>query len=384
MKSRLRTGAAHWLRGLSVVASLALSLAVQPACAAPAVAKPDPAALRAEAFEAAQWAVRSDAAEALAKLSVRFAKGADAIAGLTTQRDALTAHRDAVERRLEQLYGSTAANADRDRALARADYDQTQASLDALDKTIEASFPAYAELTNPKAASLAQTQALLKPNEGLIFILVNPEATYVWGLTHDQSVWARADDLGEKPLGDAVTRLRQQLHLASLAAAMPQGQGGAGAERYDIALAYSLYDRLIRPVEGVFKGKTTLISVTTGPLSALPLAALPTDPPGAAGDSDEGLRGLHWLIDRYALATLPAVSSLKTLRCDLVAAADRAPGCPPSNAASRVSAAQDRLSLVGFGAPALDPRPTGLKPRTERATFPPPRCSTEPTPIGTS
>jgi CHAT domain-containing protein len=335
------------LRIVLVAAALGLGFAAGPLRAQAAVGAEDPAALRAEAFEAAQWAVRSEAAEALAKLSARFAKGGDAIAGLTNERDELMARRAQLERRLEQLYGSTGADAEPQRAQARRDYSAAQAALDELDRRIEAAFPAYADLINPKAVSLAQTQALLKPDEGLILFLVNPEATYVWAVTREKSTWARVDDLGEQPLADAVAKLRRQLNWKEVS-------GEKGAAHYDSALAYRLYDRLIRPVEGVLAGKTTLITVTSGPLSAFPLAALPTDPAGPGGDTVEGMRRLHWLVDRYALATLPSVSSLKTLRCDLVARASQAPGCPKATASQPAAAVARGVLLFGVGAPALN------------------------------
>ena len=50
--------------------------------------------LRAEAFEAAQWAIASDAADALAKVSARFAQGDDAIGRLAEERETLIIRRD--------------------------------------------------------------------------------------------------------------------------------------------------------------------------------------------------------------------------------------------------------------------------------------------------
>ena len=46
-----------------------------------------PESLRAEAFEAAQWAIASDAADALAKVSARFAEGDDALGRLAEERE---------------------------------------------------------------------------------------------------------------------------------------------------------------------------------------------------------------------------------------------------------------------------------------------------------
>jgi len=321
-------------------------LAAMPAQAAPGSAD----ALRAEAFEAAQWAERSDSAEALAKLSARFAHGSGSLAQLAAQRDALATRRDQIARRLDALYAGANIQTDVMRAQTRKDFDDAQAQLDALDQQITSQFPAYAELTNPRPLPLAQTQALLKPNEALVFILVGPDASYIWSVSRDAATWARADDLGAKTLADDVSSLRAELTPSA---------ADATSKRYDVQLAYHLYDRLIRPVEPVLQGKTVVLTVTTGPLTALPLALLPVDPPGA-GDSDDALRRLHWMVDRYALATLPSVSSLKTLRCDLVVEAARAPGCSRATAGGPQANGQSGVPLVGFGAPALDP------PRDER------------------
>ena len=63
------------------LASVVALLAVFAANPAPA-RQETPAALRAEAWEAAQWAIASDAADALAKVSARFAQGDDALGRL--------------------------------------------------------------------------------------------------------------------------------------------------------------------------------------------------------------------------------------------------------------------------------------------------------------
>jgi len=320
-------------------------------------AKNDPDSLRAEAFEAAQWAVSSDAADALSKMSARFASGSDDIAKLAQRREALITRRTSLERQIEQLYGATAGS-DAQRAQLRQDYDQAGKDLANEDKEIAAKFPAYAELTNPQAVPLKEAQALLKPNEGILFVLVNPEATYVWAVSRDRADWARADDLGEKPLTDAVAVLR--IGLTFSAASGNDGPDPSGQPaQFDSKLAYHLYDRLLRPVESVFNGKTTLFVVTTGPLSSLPLAVLRTAPPNASTDDARVTDGRqNWLIDRYALATLPTVSSLKTLRCYLAPnSAEVSSGCPPSMPRrSKSASGVARPPLVGFGAPALDER----------------------------
>ncbi|HAV49448.1 MAG TPA: hypothetical protein DCX75_04360, partial [Brevundimonas sp.] len=121
---------------------------------------------------------------------------------------------------------------------------------------------------------------------------------------------------------------------------------GRPVRAYDRAEAHRLYQALIQPVESVFEGRTTLITVVSGPLTTLPLAALVTAPPVGEDTGPEALVTTEWLIDRYALATLPSVSSLKALRCHLATAAERHAGCPPRLTPARDArraAAPDRL-----------------------------------------
>ena len=254
----------------------------------------------------------------------------------------------------------------------RSDYEAVIQRLKVVDADIEARFPAYAELTSPRALTVSETQALLKPDEGLLLILVNPDATYVWGLTRERVAWARAADLNETAMNEAVATLRASLTTAAASSRGDDGDWldpalltGRPTPAFDQAEAYRLYAELVKPVEAVFEGKTTLITVTTGALTTLPLAVLTTAPPpetrGRANLGPEALDAAPWLIDRYALATLPSVSSLKALRCFLVAdPARRSAGCPNLSNPAPVQAAQPSnrsFSLAAFGAPILTGAP---------------------------
>lgn len=86
-----------------------------------------------------------------------------------------------------------------------------------------------------------------------------------------------------------------------------------GEPAFDRVSAYCLYHDLIAPVEAALDGVSKLYVATAGPLSSLPLSVLITAPPGyGEADSDPTVlaRG-PWLADRYALTTLPTVSSLQ-------------------------------------------------------------------------
>ena len=322
--------------------------------------------LRAEAFEAAQWAMTSDAAEALARMSARFAQGDDAIAALAEEREALIARRDALERQTEQVNQLEGPDGDRRRAEAAAEYARTLDRLRALDGEIDARFPAYGELTSPRALDIERAQALLNEDEGLLLVLVNRDAAYVWAVTREQVAWGRAADLGETEMTAVVARLRESL-TTEASRGQPyidpsQLQAGRGFDRSE---AYRLYDRLIRPVEGVLAGKTTLITVTSGALSTLPLAVLIPEAPATADSSAAALAASPWLIDRYALATLPAVSSLEALRCHLAEPGRRHPGCAGGSGEPGDLALDERgVILAAFGAPTLT---GGVQPATRGA-----------------
>jgi len=341
------------------LASLAALVGVFAANPAPA-RQETPAALRAEAFEAAQWAIASDAADALARVSARFAQGDDALGRLAEEREGLIERRDRLERELERLYASDDAAALAERGRTRAAWETTVERLRAVDADIEARFPAYSELTSPRALSIAETQALLGPDEGLLLILVNPEATYVWGVSRERVEWARAADLGDAAMTAAVNRLRASLTSAGV---VRSGQevdpllfAGPQATPFDRPTAHRLYTELVQPVERAFEGKTTVISVVTGALTALPLSVLTTAAPTGSDASPADLAATPWLIDRYALASLPSVSSLEALRCHLVAdPALRSPGCPARAGVTerRAEATGARLQLAAFGAPLL-------------------------------
>jgi CHAT domain-containing protein len=327
-----------------------------------APASPDtPEALRAEAFEAAQWAIASEAADALARVSARFAQGDDELGLLAEERERLIVERDRLERELEQHYAS-ADDADlQARIRARMAWEAADGRLKSVDSEIETRFPAWAELTSPRALSVRETQGLLKADEGLLLVMVNPEATYVWGVTRDRIAWARAEDLGAEAMTEAVSILRASL-TATPAARGPDVDplifAGRRAAPFDRAVSHRLYTGIVKPVEQVFAGKSTLITVVTGAMTTLPLAVLSTNAPTGRDDAVDALDDTEWLMDRYALATLPAVSSLKALRCHLVVTpADRSPGCPPAAATGRPERVADRLPLVAFGAPVLTGAP---------------------------
>jgi CHAT domain-containing protein/tetratricopeptide (TPR) repeat protein len=264
---------------------------------------PDRRALADELFAALQWMKASDTASSLSHMAARFSTGNDALASLLrTQQDAqtkLSTMRAAILR-------SEGMGAERDtagEAKLRADADALAEQLERLDATVTAKFPAYAELANPRPVSVAETQALLAPDEALIVAVTDTSGTVV-SVTTTKTAQLRHVDLNADALTTLVKKLRSGLAPA-----------GPAIPPFPAGVSYELYRQLLAPVESNFAGAKHLIFVGDGALESLPLSVLLTAAPPANAMSDpKAMRNLAWLGRRYAVSVLPSVSALKSLR----------------------------------------------------------------------
>jgi CHAT domain-containing protein len=174
---------------------------------------------------------------------------------------------------------------------------------------IEQRFPAYAGLINPKPASIERAKSALRPGEALLSLLSTPERTYVWALTKDGPSVFASSALGETEIARIVAKLRGALD-----------PGNLPLDRYpsfDLNAAYRLYAELLKPVESGWNGAKTLLVSANGAIAQIPLALLPTEPQGTRRDKAllfDRYREVEWLAKRVAIAQLPAVNSLVTLR----------------------------------------------------------------------
>ena len=83
---------------------------------------------------------------------------------------------------------------------------------------------------------------------------------------------------------------------------------------FDLGRAHALYQSLFGQVAEMMAGKRLLI-VASGPLTSIPLSVLVTDKPRyALPQTFEQYLDVPWLANRNAIVTLPAVSSLSSLR----------------------------------------------------------------------
>lgn len=310
-------------------------------------------ALVSDAFVAAQWAEQTLAAAALGRVAARFAAGKGELAVLERQREELSRRAEAAQRTFLGLLGDLDPQATALRDAAGAQRDRLASELADIEQRMVAADPAYADLTRPMALTTVQTQALLGKNEALLLLVPAPDATYVIAISREGIAWNRSEKLAEAALGQIVDRLRTQIS-GETSRSTSLGGGVVRSTSFDRKLAYSLYQELIQPIEATLAGKSTVMTVTAGALGKLPLVLLVTAAPTGTDGDPAAEAATPWLIDRYALTTLPAVSSLRALRCLLVPARERHAGCGPvGRRTTPERASTGGTLLAGFGAPAL-------------------------------
>src|SRR6516162_5242464 len=289
-----------------------------------------------EMFETAQWAQASDAASSLAQMAARSAKGDTALAKLVRERQDLVGEWQIKDKNLISAKSEPPARRNPDAEKMLSD------RLAAIDERLKAiiarfakDFPEFASLTSPKPASVAEVQALLRPNEALVLFLdtderfkPTPEETFIWVITESDVRWEKSE-LGTKALNEHVATLRCGLDAVlwddepaaarcrSLAKTAPE-RDAYGNIRYetlpfDTTRANVLYDTLFGPIADVIRDKHLLI-VPSGALTQLPFQVLITDKPDPALSGTDALRRAAWLARSHALTVLPSVSSLKALR----------------------------------------------------------------------
>jgi CHAT domain-containing protein len=196
-----------------------------------------------------------------------------------------------------------------------------------LRSDIAKKFPNYANLIDPRAPSVNEIKATLKPDEALISFYFGRSASFVWAVPKEGKVAFAAVSATYGEIGSKIDKLRKSLEPdAALVSDIPP---------FDLALAYELYSLLLKPVEDGWKPAKSLIVVTNGALGQLPLSLLPTTS-AQVRDGDgplfAGYRNVPWLARTHAVTFVPSASALRTLR-----------QLPPGSAT--------RDAFIGFGDP---------------------------------
>ncbi len=309
-------------------------------------------ALASETFEAAQLALDSEAAQSLAQMAARGAKGDPRLAATVRERQDLVAEWQKRDDLRTDAFGQAS---DKRNAKGEAENLGRLTAIDArlaiIDKELAANFMDYTALSSPAPLSIKEAQTQLGSDEALVLFLDTqefkpaPEETFVWVVTKTGMRWVRSD-LGTAALAREVQALRCGVDSTAwdgdgwqkcndLTQAEPVRRDGdivIATLPFDFARAHKLYQALFGQAEDLIQGKSLLI-VPSGPLTQLPFQVLVTKPP-ESGD----VRSAAWLVRDHALTVLPAVSSLMALR-----------------RVGRPSAA--KKTMIGFGNPLLDGDP---------------------------
>lgn len=305
---------------LSAIVAMALLSAATPAASAAQDSCPpgsaEPECLKDEAWQAAQWAVLTSAAQALSQVSARFASGDDTLAGVVSDRERAVRERASAQDALYQALALTDPQSREAAAgAARARLDTVDAELAGLDARLTDEFPEYAQLTNPAPLTIAETQSLLRDDEAMILILAGARSSFVFAIDSGGSDWARLDFTAED-IAASVDRLRESLDPNFGRGpwnAQPATTGGSGLQPFDRGEAYRLYQALLAPVEARLEGKRHVYAVPSGALSSLPLGIMVTTPPEGEDDDPRALAETGWLAREFAMTVLPTPASLVSI-----------------------------------------------------------------------
>lgn len=279
-----------------------------------------------EMFRIADFARGGQVQRALALGAARAAVRSPALAALIERREA-------IESRIVTLSGtlSDLLNAPEDKRLGgvidqmRRDLGDARAQDAELAARIEREHPDFAALIAPRAVTLAEARAALRPGEALLSIYLAEDRAYVWAFGAAGSAMS-VRHIGAAQFAAWVGALRKALDV-----------GATPLERFpafDTATAHRLYRELLEPVRSGWAGARTLVVIPHRALGQLPFSVLATE--AAAPAQSElpfaGYRSVPWLVKQVAVAQLPAAASLVTL-------------------AKLPAPSQGRRPFIGFGDP---------------------------------
>ena len=248
---------------------------------------------------------------AISGAAARFAASDPRLADLVRQEQDLSISVEDLQRKIGDLYSTRLAQEEIKKIASqmRQQIETNEGSRKLITEQIRKDFPEYASLVRPRSPSLSEMSAVLKPDETYISIYVGFEKTYITAIKSNGQSMVHAADLGERSIEQSVTRLRRSLDPGEV----PLGQ----IPPFDFAVAYSLYDKLLKPLAPIVGDASTWTVSTTGALGSLPLAVLLTAPYKASADPKllfAEYRAAPWLNRKVAIAYNPSAAAMVALR----------------------------------------------------------------------
>ena len=232
----------------------------------------------AEAFRIADVVRSSSVQAAFAASSARAAAGNLELADLVRrEQDA----RKQISAMFGLLANALSVSSDQQDAQAikslRTRIDNLRNARAALAQEIEGRFPEYAELINPKPATVDRVQQSLHPGEALIATYVSDGKTYVWAVPKDGKAVFHAAQFGRDRIAAVVKDLRRALDLrAATLGDIPT---------FDVRLSHRLYETLLEPVKSGWNEATSVLVVAHQALGQLPFSVLVTRDAPLPGES---------------------------------------------------------------------------------------------------
>ncbi len=273
------------------------------------------------AFEAAQLAQASSVGQSVAQMAARFAVQGDALAlAIRAQQD--TADRLAhTDKALIDAIGQPPQKQNPAQVAAlRQTLGELDSALATQTKNISERFPEYDSLVSAAPISVREAQQLLRPNEALLFYLIDAQGSFAW-VVRPHRIDFRRLNITRQDLERRVRALRARLDPQQNSDLLP----------YDAAAAHALYQKIFAPLEPALKGVQHVIQINDGALQSLPFAVLVSKAPS---HHDKPV----WLTERFAFSVVPSVSALRALRSF-------------SRAQAKVQAREQ--AFIGFGNPVL-------------------------------
>ncbi len=280
-----------------------------------------------EAFKLADAARSSTVERMLAKSSARSAVLDPQLSGLARKEQDL-------QRQISAQWASLSAGTQNGVITGSATdgprtvIDDLRAARAAIMEEIEEKFPDYADTINPSRISIDGVRNLLRQDERLLSVYMGDRTTFVWSISKSDAAKMYVIDRSRDEMDWLIADVHQGLD--------PTGISTIGdIPEFNVTAAHELFQVLFGEDSKRWRRSETLVYIPHSSLSTLPLAVLPI----TAGRKPERktllfseYRDIEWIINVFDIATLPSVSSLRSLR---------------KTAKSQTA----QLNFVGFGDP---------------------------------
>ncbi|MFY0632644.1 MAG: CHAT domain-containing protein [Vannielia sp.] len=264
-----------------------------------------------ESYRIAQNSTQTDAGHALYQMVTRLTLGDSPAAAL---HRAIT-DANATEAELQSEYAALMLTpvAERDpthEARLKADLAATSREQKRLTDELYATAPDFSAMVSGGKITIAETQALLGPDEAVVVLDVGPapdDWDFIFIITADQRFWIPMP-IDPTQLDEAIADLRASvdLKLGVRAATSLKAQESGSASGFALGAAHWLYTQTFEVAEPYLEGKTHLYVELRGGMAAIPPHLLVRRPATSLEEAD-------WLIRHHAITVIPSVFAMKAM-----------------------------------------------------------------------